>query len=51
MYWSASAGVIHALKTWRKNTQPISAIENGLTSQFTNSVTSSPRGSLAHVQN
>ncbi len=44
MYWSASAGLIQAEKMWRKNSQPMSAIEKGLTSQFTNSVTSSPRG-------
>jgi len=44
MYWSASAGVIQALKRNRKNSHAIRAIENGFTSQFTNSVTSRPRG-------
>jgi hypothetical protein len=44
MYWSASAGEIHGLKSRRKNTHAISAIENGLTSQFTKSVTKRPRG-------
>ena len=34
------------LKTWRKNTHEIRAIENGLTSQFTKRVTASPRGFL-----
>src|SRR3990172_12364107 len=33
MYWSASAGVIQAEKMWRKKTHPISAMENGFTSQ------------------
>ena len=42
----ASAGIIHALKTCRKKTQEMSAIENGFTSQFTNRVTNSPRGFL-----
>ena len=44
MYWSASAGEIQRLNTYRKNNQAIAAIENGFTSQFTNSVTNRPRG-------
>ena len=44
MYWSASAGPIQAANTCWKNSQASSAIENGFTSQLTNSVTSSPRG-------
>ena len=44
MYWSASAGAIHGLKTYLKNNQAMAAIENGFTSQFTNSVTNRPSG-------
>ncbi len=44
MYWSASAGAIHGANRCRKNSQASSAIENGFTSQLTNSVTSRPRG-------
>ena len=44
MYWSASAVEIQGLNRTRKKTHAMSAIENGLTSQFTNSVTSRPRG-------
>ena len=44
MYWSASAAGIHAAKICRKNSHAIAAIENGFTSQFTNSVTKRPRG-------
>ena len=44
MYWSASAGSIHASNRCLKNSQASSAIENGFTSQLTNSVTSRPRG-------
>jgi hypothetical protein len=44
MYWSASDGGIHGLNRYRKKTQAMSAIENGLTSQLTKSVTNSPRG-------
>src|SRR5512139_2658436 len=44
MYWSASPGEIHGLNTYRKKAHAIAAIENGFTSQFTNSVTNSPRG-------
>jgi len=44
MYWSASAGETQCANTYRKNSHAISAIENGFTSQLTNSVTSNPRG-------
>jgi hypothetical protein len=44
MYSLASSGPIQGVKTWRKNSQPSSAIENGLTSQFTTSVTARPPG-------
>src|SRR5688572_28602675 len=44
MYWSASADEIQGLKTDRKNNHAVAAIENGFTSQFTNSVTNRPRG-------
>ncbi len=43
-YWSASAGPIHGRNRCLKNSQAISAIENGFTSQFTNSVTRIPPG-------
>ncbi len=45
-YWSASSGPIHAANTCLKKNQPRSAIEKGFTSQFTNSVTTKPAGSL-----
>ena len=41
MYWSASACGIQAAKTNRKNTHARAAIENGLMSQLTKSVTKS----------
>jgi len=44
MYWSASAGSIHAANRCLKNSHASSAIENGFTSQLTNNVTRSPRG-------
>ena len=44
MYCPASSGPIHGEKTCRKKSQPKKAIENGLTSQLTKSVTRSPRG-------
>ncbi len=44
MYWFASPGPIQFEKSTRKNSHPMSAIEKGFTSQFTNSVTRSPRG-------
>ena len=44
IYWSASAGVMKAEKTKRKNTHASSAIENGFTTQLMNSVTSRPVG-------
>ena len=46
MYWLASAGKIHWEKTWRKKSQEIKAMENGLTIQFTNGVTGTPLGFL-----
>jgi len=42
--WSASAGLIRAEKMPRKKSHPMSAIEKGVTSQFTNRVTSKLRG-------
>mgnify|MGYP003334723568 CR=1 FL=1 len=44
MYWSASAAGIHDAKSTRKNSQAMAAIENGLTTQLTKSVTNRPRG-------
>src|SRR5687767_765836 len=44
MYWSASAGLIHAENAYRKKSQARMAIENGFTSQFTKSVMSNPDG-------
>jgi hypothetical protein len=46
MYWSASAGLMKAENTSRKKTHARSAIENGLTIQFTSTVTMSPAGRL-----
>ena len=46
MYWLASAGEIHAEKTWRKKNQEITAMENGLTIQLTKRVISTPFGFL-----
>ena len=44
MYWSASAGVMKAAKTIRKKIQASSAMEKGLTIQFTSRVTNRPAG-------
>ncbi len=44
MYWSATAGGMSPEKTCLKKSQPRKAIENGLTSQFTKSVTQRPFG-------
>ena len=49
MYWSASAGLIHGAKKCRKKSQAIKAIENGFTSQFTNSVIKQPARLLTDV--
>jgi len=44
MYWSASLGLMNDAKTNRKKPHANSAIEKGLTTQFTNSVIMSPAG-------
>ena len=44
MYRSDSAGVIHEAKTTRENSYAKNAVENGLTTQLTNSVMTSPIG-------
>ncbi len=43
-YWSASSGPIQGRNRCLKKRYPISAIENGFTSQLTTSVTISPLG-------
>jgi hypothetical protein len=50
-YWLAWVGEIHREKTWRKKSQEIKAMENGLTIEFTNGVTGTPLGFLAHRLN
>ena len=44
MYWSARAGGMRPEKTCLKKSQARKAIEKGLTSQFTKSVTRRPLG-------
>ena len=44
MYWSARAGEMRPEKTCLKKSHARKAIENGLTSQFTKSVTRRPFG-------